>query len=214
MGPSLEFCGGTHLDNTAKAGLFRIVSEGSVASGVRRIEAITGPAVLEESERFQKTLLRTSELLKTTPAELVRKAESTVGEIKELRQQLDAMKDKLLSGELQQLIASAQEVKGLRVLTAVRTGMSVPDLRKFGDLLRDKDPGVVAMLASENEGKISVLAVCGPEAVKAGVKAGVLVKTVCTACGGSGGGKPDSAMGGVKELEALKTELAKLPELI
>ena len=214
MGPSLEFCGGTHLDNTAKAGLFRITSEGSVASGVRRIEAITGPAVLDEIDRFQKTLLKTAEALKTTPAELLRKAEATVLEMKELRQQMEAMKDKLLSGELQQLTASAQEVKGLHVLTAVRNGMSVPDLRKFGDLLRDKDPNVVAMLASETEGKISVLAVCGANAVKQGVKAGVLVKTILSACGGSGGGKPDSAMGGCKDMELLKKELTKLPELI
>ncbi len=214
MGPSLEFCGGTHLDNTAKAGLFRITGEGSVASGVRRIEAITGPAVLDEIDRFQKTLLKTAEALKTTPAELIRKAEATVNEMKELRQQMEAMKDRLLSGELQQLTASAQEVKGLHVLTAVRNGMSVPDLRKFGDLLRDKDPNVVALLASETEGKISVLAVCGANAVKQGVKAGVLVKTILSACGGSGGGKPDSAMGGCKDMELLKKELTKLPELV
>ena len=214
MGPSLEFCGGTHLDNTAKAGLFRITSEGSVASGVRRIEAITGPAVLDEIDRFQSTLIRTAEILKTSPGELIHKAEATVNELKELRQQMEAMKDRLLSGELQQLTASAQEVKGLHVLTAIRSGMGVPDLRKFGDLLRDKDPNVVGVLASENEGKISVLAVCGANAVKQGVKAGVLVKTILSACGGSGGGKPDSAMGGCKDLEALKNELKKLPELI
>ena len=214
MGPSLEFCGGTHLDNTAKVGLFRITYEGSVASGVRRIEAITGPAVLDEIDRFQSTLIQAAETLKTNPGELVRKAEATVNEVKELRQQLDAMKDKLLSGELQQLSASAQEVKGLHVLTAIRSGMGVPDLRKFGDLLRDKDPNVVGVLASENEGKISVLAVCGANAVKQGVKAGALVKTILSACGGSGGGKPDSAMGGCKDMEALKNQLKKLPELI
>ena len=214
MGPSLEFCGGTHLDNTAKVGLFRITSEGSVASGVRRIEAITGPAVLDEIDRFQATLAQAAEVLKTNPGELVRKAEAAMNEIKELRQQMDAMKDKLLAGELQQLTATAREVKGLRVLTAVRSGMGVPDLRKWGDLLRDKDPRVVGVLASENEGKISVLAVCGPEAVKQGVKAGVLVKQLCAACGGSGGGKPDSAMGGVKDMAALKRELEKLPEMI
>ena len=214
MGPSLEFCGGTHLDNTAKVGLFRITSEGSVASGVRRIEAITGPAVLDEIDRFQNTVMQAAETLKTTPGELLRKAESTVNELKELRQQLDAMKDRLLSGELQQLTASAQEIKGLHVLTAIRSGMEVADLRKFGDLLRDKDPNVVGILASENGEKISVLAVCGTNAVKQGVKAGVLVKTILSACGGSGGGKPDSAMGGCKDMEALKEALKKLPELI
>ena len=214
MGPSLEFCGGTHLDNTAKVGLFRITSEGSVASGVRRIEAITGPAVLDEIDRFQATLAQTAEVLKTSPGELLRKAEATMLEIRELRQQMDAMKDKLLAGEIQQLTATAREVKGLHLLTATRSGMGVPDLRKWGDLLRDKDPKVVGVLASEHEGKVSVLAVCGAEAVKQGVKAGVLVKQLCAACGGSGGGKPDSAMGGVKDLDALKAELEKLAEMI
>ena len=214
MGPSLEFCGGTHLDNTAKVGLFRITSEGSVASGVRRIEAITGPAVLDEIDRFQNTLIQTAEVLKTSPGELIRKAESAMNEIKELRQQMDAMKDKLLLGEVAQLMTQAREVKGLRVVSALKNGVSVPDLRKWGDLLRDKYPNVVAVLASDNEGKLSVLAVCGPDAVKQGVKAGALVKTICAACGGSGGGKPDSAMGGAKDPEALKRELEKLPEMV
>ncbi|MBR6378126.1 MAG: alanine--tRNA ligase, partial [Oscillospiraceae bacterium] len=214
MGPSMEFCGGTHLDNTAKAGLFRIVSEGSVASGVRRIEAITGPAVLEELDRLHSTLAQTAEVLKTSPGELTRKAEATVNEVKELRQQLEAMKGRMLGGELQQLLASAREVKGLHVLSTVREGMDAADLRKFGDLLRDKDPNVVGVIASEQEGKISVLAVCGANAVKQGVKAGVLIKTILAACGGSGGGKPDSAMGGCKDPEALKKELEKLPTYI
>ena len=214
MGPSMEFCGGTHLNNTAEVGLFRISSEGSVASGVRRIEAITGPAVLDELDRVQNTLLQAAELLKTSPGELIHKVESTVGELKELRQQIDVMKDKLISGELQQITASAQVVNGLHVLSSVREGMAVPDLRRFGDMLRDKDPDVVAILASEFEGKISVLAVCGANAVKQGVKAGALVKNILAACGGSGGGKPDSAMGGCKDLNALKEELKKLPAYI
>ncbi len=206
---SLEFCGGTHLSNTAKVGPFRIISEGSVASGVRRIEAITGLAVLEEIDRIEQNVRETAEVLKTTPAELIRKAQSTMLEVKELQRKMDAMKDKVLAGDVQSLTASAQNVKGLHVLTAIRNGMSVPDLRKFGDLLRDRDPDVVAVLASENEGKISVLAICGTNAVKQGVKAGLLVKSICARCGGSGGGKPDSAMGGVKDMnlltEALKT---------
>ena len=214
MGPSLEFCGGTHLDNTAKVGLFRITSEGSVASGVRRIEAITGPAVLDEIDRFQNTIQHAAEALKTSPGELIRKAESVVNENRELRQQMEAMKDKLLSGEVRQFMFSAKDVSGLKVLTAIRNGVSVPDLRKLGDMLRDKDPALVAVLASENEGKISILAVCGKTAVERGVKAGLLVKQVCAICGGSGGGKPDSAMGGGKDALKLDDALATVDDFV
>ena len=214
MGPSLEFCGGTHLDNTAKVGLFRIVSEGSVASGVRRIEAITGPAVLDEVDRFQRIILQTAETLKTTPAELIRKAEATVNELKDLRQQMESMKDKMLSGEVNQFMFSAKDVAGLKVLTVIRNGVSVPDLRKLGDMLRDKEPALVAVLASENEGKISILAVCGKDAVARGIKAGLLVKQVCGICGGSGGGKPDSAMGGGKDAVKLDDALASVDDFV
>ena len=214
MGPSLEFCGGTHLDNTAKVGLFRITSEGSVASGVRRIEAITGPAVLDEIDRFQNMVLQVAETLKTTPAELIRKAENTVNEMRELRQQMDAMKDRLLSGEINQFMVSAKDVAGLKVFTSIRNGVSVPDLRKLGDMLRDKDPSLVAVLASQNEGKISILAVCGKTAVERGIKAGALVKQVCAICGGSGGGKPDSAMGGAKDALKLDDALATVDEYV
>ena len=105
-------------------------------------------------------------------------------------------------------------VDGLRIAVEIKKRTSIADLRKLGDLLRVRDSKLVAILVSEMDDKISVLAVCGAEAVKQGVKAGVLVKQLCTACGGSGGGKPDSAMGGCKDLEALKAELKKLPELI
>ena len=214
MGPSLEFCGGTHLDNTAKVGLFRITSEGSVASGVRRIEAITGPAVLDEIDRFQKTILQAAETLKTSPGELIRKAEATMSELKDLRQQMESMKDRMLSGEVSQFLFSAKDVAGLKVLTAIRNGVSVPDLRKLGDMLRDKEPGLVAVLASENEGKISILAVCGKDAVARGLKAGLLVKQVCAICGGSGGGKPDSAMGGGKDALKLDDALATVDDYV
>ena len=214
MGPSLEFCGGTHLDNTAKVGLFRITSEGSVASGVRRIEAITGPAVLDEIDRFQKTILQAAETLKTSPGELIRKAEATMSELKDLRQQMESMKDRMLSGEVSQFMFSAKDVAGLKVLTAIRNGVSVPDLRKLGDMLRDKEPRLVAVLASENEGKISILAVCGKDAVARGLKAGLLVKQVCAICGGSGGGKPDSAMGGGKDALKLDDALATVDDYV
>ena len=212
---SLEFCGGTHVDNTAKVGMFRIVSEGSVASGVRRIEAITGKAVLGQLHSFENTIRRASEILKiSNPKELLHKAEAAVIEIKQLRDQIESMKDRAIAGEIGQFMVGAKNVGGLHVVTAVRNGMSVPDLRKFGDMLRDKDPKIVAVLAGVNEEKISILAVCGKDAVAGGIKAGQLVKQVCAICGGSGGGKPDSAMGGGKDALKLDDALACVDDFV
>ncbi len=211
---SLEFCGGTHLDNTAKVGPFRISSEASVASGVRRIEAYTGKRVLEQTEQVNQMLLRTAEELKTTPKELLQRAHNLMGEMKELRQNIDRMKDRLFRGEIDRVLFSAKSISGLKVLTAVQGDASAGDLRKMGDQIRDREPDAVAVLASIQGEKITILAVCGKNAVAKGVKAGQLVKEVCAACGGSGGGKPDSAMGGGKDRLKLDNALALVDEFV
>ena len=205
---SLEFCGGTHLDNTAKVGPFRIYSEASVASGVRRIEAYTGKLVLQQTEQMNRMLLNAAEELKTTPKELLTRAHGVMCEMKELKQSLDRMKDKLFCGEVERVLFSAKDVKGLKVLTCVRGDIAPADLRKMGDQIRDRAPDAVAVLASTQGEKITILAVCGKEAVARGIKAGALVKEVCAVCGGSGGGKPDSAMGGGKDAMKLDDALA------
>ena len=211
---SLEFCGGTHLDNTAKVGPFRILSEVSVASGVRRIEAYTGKRVLAQMESFSRTILTAAETLKTTPKDLISRAQGVMTEIKELKQDVDRMKDKLLGGDIDRVLFSAKTVNGLRVLTALRNDLAPNDLRKMGDQFRDRADDVVAVLASTQGEKITILAVCGKEAVARGVKAGLLVKEVCAACGGSGGGKPDSAMGGGKEINKLDDALAIVDDYV
>ena len=205
---SMEFCGGTHLDNTAKVGPFRVMSEASVASGVRRIEAYTGKLVMEQMERVNSVILNAAEELKTTPKDLLSRAHNVMLEIKELKQNLDAMKDKLTSGEVDRVLFSCRAVKGLRILTLIRDDLEVADLRKLGDQLRDKAPDLVAVIAAKQSEKISILAVCGKDAVAHGIKAGALVKEVCAVCGGSGGGKPDSAMGGGKDATKLDDALA------
>ena len=205
---SLEFCGGTHLDNTAKVGPFRISSEASVASGVSRIEAYTGKLVLQQTEQMNRMLLSAAEELKTTPRELLTRSHSVMTEIKELKQNIDRMKDKLFCGEVERVLFSAKNVNGLKVLTAVRNDVAPADLRKMGDQIRDRAADAVAVLASTQGEKITILAVCGKEAVAHGIKAGALVKEVCAVCGGSGGGKPDSAMGGGKDALKLDDALA------
>ena len=211
---SMEFCGGTHLDNTAKVGLFRIKSEGSVASGVRRIEAITGRQTLEELRNGQEKLMRAAQLLKTTSNELESRIGGMLSEMKEIRSQLEKFKEQASLGEARSFLTSAKEVKGLKLVTAQRDGMDANALRKLGDFLRDKEPKIVGVLASVNEGKVTLLAVCGKEAVASGVKAGDIIKAIAPICGGKGGGKPDSAMGGGTEVSKVDDALAAVDDLI
>ena len=211
---SMEFCGGTHLDNTAKAGPFRIKSESSVASGVRRIEATCGRMSLESMEKTSGVLVRAAQFFKTAPSGLLERMEQQASEMKQLRQALDKFKAEASLGEAKQFLAAAKTVKGLHVLTATREGLDANALRKMGDFLRDKDPTVVGVLASISEEKVTFLAVCGKEAVAKGVKAGDLVKLVSGICGGKGGGKPDSAMGGGSDLLKVDDALAAVDDFV
>ena len=211
---SMEFCGGTHLDNTAKAGPFRIKSESSVASGVRRMEATTGRLSLESMEKSHGVLSKAAQFFKAAPSELLERLEQQAGEMKQLRQALEKFKSEASLGEAKQFLAAAKTVKGLHVLTATREGLDANALRKMGDFLRDKDPSVVGVLASISGEKITFLAVCGKEAVEKGVKAGDLVKLVSGICGGKGGGKPDSAMGGGSDLLKVDDALAAVDDFV
>ena len=213
-GYSVEFCGGTHLDNSAKAGVFHIDSEFSVASGVRRIEAVTGKRALEEMNRFQDMLFQAAAALKVKPVDLKERAGQMVSETRELRQTIEKLKAKEFVSETDQFLMSAKAVKGLKVVSMSRSGMSADDMRKMGDFLRDKEPKVAALLAGVNEEKITFLAVCGKEAVAKGVKAGDIIKTIAPICGGKGGGKPDSAMGGGSDLLKLDDALAALDDFV
>ena len=213
-GYSVEFCGGTHLDNSAKAGVFHIDSEFSVASGVRRIEAVTGKRALEEMNRFQDMLFQAAAAMKVKPVDIKEKAGQMMTEARELRQTIEKLKAREFVSEADQFLMSAKQVKGLKVFSMSRNGVSADDMRKMGDFLRDKDQSVVALMASVNEGKITFLAVCGKEAVDKGVKAGDIIKTIAPICGGKGGGKPDSAMGGGSDLLKLDDALAALDDFV
>ena len=213
-GYSIELCGGTHLDNTAKVGPFRIESEGSVASGVRRIEAITGKACLEQMEQNRQNLYAACAALKTKPQDLQSKLSEQFEEIKNLKKTIEAIKAKEAAGEVDSFLFGARKVGDLRVITAAVSNADANKLRQMGDMLRDKDAAVVAVLSAVNEGKITFLSVCGKEAVAKGVRAGDIVKLVCTACGGSGGGKPDSAMGGGKDASKVDDALALVDDFV
>ena len=211
---SVEFCGGTHVDNTAKAGPFRIKSESSVASGVRRIEATSGKLSLKAMESSQGVLSRAAQFLKTAPSGLLERMEQQANEMRQLRQALEKFKAEASLGEARQFLASAKTVKDLHVLATTRNGVDTAELRTMGDFLRDKDPKAVAVIASINGEKITFLAVCGKEAVARGIKAGDLVRHVSAICGGKGGGKPDSAMGGGSDPLKVDDALASVDDFV
>ena len=211
---SMELCGGTHLDNTAKVGMFRIKSESSVASGVRRIEATTGRVSIDETRHGRNTLLKAAQFFKTAPNTILERMEQQANEMKELRQALEKFKAEASLGEARQVMASAKTVGGLHIITGTRQNLDANALRAMGDFMRDKDPSVVAVLASINGEKVSFLAVCGKEAVAKGIKAGDLVKSVSAVCGGKGGGKPDSAMGGGTDLLKVDDALATVDDFV
>ncbi len=203
---SMELCGGIHLTNTAKVGSFHIINESSIASGVRRIEAVTGKEYLRIAREEGMKLVKAAEMLKTKPAELLSKTESVISEMKEMRQNVDRMKDKLLCGDVERFLFAAKQIGDMHVITATRTDLDANDLRKVGDFLRDKDANVVAVLATATEAKVTFVASCGKNAVASGIKAGDLIRSVSAVAGGKGGGKPDSAMGGGTDV--LKTDNA------
>ncbi|MBQ2893439.1 MAG: alanine--tRNA ligase [Oscillospiraceae bacterium] len=213
-GYSIELCGGTHLNNSAKVGPFFILSEGSVASGVRRIEAVTGKLCLDEMQKNREKLYSAAAMLKAKPAELGEKIQGQIDEIKNLKRSIEIFKAKENAGEIDRFLFGARNVGGLKVITAVIADADAGKLRQMGDLIRDKESNAVAVLSSVAGEKITFLAVCGKDAVAKGIKAGDLVKLVCTACGGSGGGKPDSAMGGGKDATHVDNALAMVDDFV
>ena len=207
-GVSIELCGGTHLDNTAKAGMFSITAEFSVASGVRRIEATTGIATLDALNTAHGYLSVLSALLKAgAPDELSGKVEQNLRALRDMRAKLDADTAKAAGGEAVLLLDGAPEISGLRVIASVIDNADADKLRQMADSLRDRDPAVVAVLAAVNGDKITIAAACGKTAVDRGVKAGDLAREASKLCGGSGGGKPDFAMGGGKDPAKLRGAL-------
>ena len=211
---SMEFCGGTHVANTAMVGAFHIKSEGSVASGVRRIEATTGRESLRTMTDMEHEVQDVAAMLKVKPAELAGRVEAALSEIRDLRHAVERYKDREMLGEADRYLLSAKNVGGMKVLTATLNDTGADALRKIGDFLRDKEENVVAVLSSINGEKITFLAVCGKAAVKAGIKAGEIIKNVTKICGGSGGGKPDSAMGGGKDVLKLDDALATVDDFV
>ncbi len=211
---SIEFCGGTHLDNTAKAGMFKIISEASVAAGVRRIEALTGRKFLEMVEERQKTLNDAAAALKTTPNDLVQRADQVVEEVRSLTRNVDSLNGKIAEMKLSELLAAAQDVNGVSVIAA-KLDDTPEVMRSIGDILKERNANGVAVLATvTGESKIQLLCVAGKDAIKAGAHAGKIIKEVAKLCGGGGGGRPDSASAGGKKPEKLDEALQAVASVV
>lgn len=205
---SIELCGGTHLATTSQAGVFKILSESGIAAGVRRIEAITGEKAYEYMKEEEKLVKEISEKLKVFPKESPKKIDALLVQLKETEKELAALKSKLASGALDDVIANAKEVKGVKCIVHSFEGMHVDDLRGMGDKLRDKFASSVVILTTTEGDKISIVGMASKPAVVQGAHAGNIIKEVTKLAGGSGGGRPDMAQGGIKDAGKLKEALA------
>ncbi len=198
---SKELCGGTHVDNTGSIMLFKIVSESGIAAGVRRIEALTGSAVLEYYKKQEEVLHAAAKALKANPAELPEKIAHLQGEVKALQSENESLKSKLAKGALGDVMNQVTEVKGVKLLAAKVEGVDMNGLRDLGDQLKEKLGEGVVVLAAVNEGKVNLLAMATDAAQKAGAHAGNLIKAVAAIVGGGGGGRPNMAQAGGKKPE-------------
>lgn len=214
-GTSIEFCGGTHIDNTSKIGLFKIVSENSVAAGVRRIEAVTGSGVLTLIDDYKDIISKSAQAVKAPNAsELVTRCGVIAGEVKSLEKEVADLKGKIAASQLDTLFNSAVTVGSVQVLTAVLEDTAPDVLRAMGDKIKDKSANAVAVIAAVNGGSGSIICACGKDAVSAGAHAGKIVQKVSALTGGKGGGRPDSAMSGMGDTAKAKEAIAAVSGIV
>ena len=212
---SIELCGGTHLTNTAQAGMFKIISESSVAAGVRRIEALTGKGVLNFLQEKQSLILNAAQALKTTPHDLLDKVEQVLGELRDSNKMVEHLNTKVANMQMIDLFNLSRDVKGVNVIAAKLEDVTPDMLRIMGDQIKSKAPKMVAVLSTVlDNGKINFLCVCGAEAVKAGAHAGKIIKEVAKMCGGGGGGRPDNATAGGKDASKLEEALEAVNNIV
>ena len=206
---STELCGGTHITNTAKAGLFKVISESSVAAGVRRIEATTGLGVLELLSGKDDLITETAKEMKlANTADLAKRASQLQSELKGAKSEIEALESKIASYEFGETEKSAIDVNGISVIASRLDGVSVDSARNLCDGVREKNPASITLLALVANDRLNFVCVCGADAVKRGANAGKIVKEIATICGGGGGGRPDSATAGAKDLSKIADALA------
>jgi alanyl-tRNA synthetase len=207
IGSSKELCGGVHVTRTGDIGLFKIVSEGGVAAGIRRVEAVTGEGALALVQAMNRRLNEAAAALKSTPEEITSRIGQVQDQVKALEKELNALKSKLASGQGDELATKAIDIKGIKVLAATLEGADVTALRETMDKLKDKLKTAAIVLASVNGDKVSLIAGVTADSIGK-VKAGELVNFVAQQVGGKGGGRPDMAQAGGTNPQALPEALA------
>ena len=206
---SKEFCGGTHVKNTADIAAFKILSESGVAAGVRRIEALTGDNVLSYYANIENELNEAAKIVKSTPANLVERLEHLMAELKALSSENESLKSKAAKDALGDVMDQVTEVNGVKLLATSVDGVDMNGLRELGDQLKEKLGDGVVILASSNEGKVNLIAMATDEAQKAGAHAGNLIKAIASKVGGGGGGRPNMAQAGGKNPAGIPDALAE-----
>lgn len=212
---SIELCGGTHVENTGRISCFKIISENGVAAGVRRIEAITSTAVLDYYSKLEQSLNQASSLVKTSPDRLSDRIQQLLNEIKELKNENDALKSKAAGEALGNVENAAEDVDGIKLFISSMEDMDMNSLRDSADKVKDKlGEASVVVLAGVKEGKVSLVVMCGEDAVKRGIMAGNIIKDVSKLIGGGGGGRPNMAQAGGKDDSGINAALAKAKEIV
>ncbi|MBQ8289014.1 MAG: alanine--tRNA ligase [Clostridia bacterium] len=212
---STELCGGTHMDNTGKLGLFKIISESSVAAGVRRIEGTTGTGVLALLAEKDALLAETARELKApSAADLPKKVAALQGELKSAKAEIESLEAKMASAKLSAIADNCTEVGAFHLYTAKTEGVSVDAARNVCDNLKASDASAVVLMAVIGDGRLNFVAGCGKDALKAGAHAGNLVKQVAAICSGGGGGRPDNATAGGKDVTKVDEALASAPAIL
>ena len=211
---SKEFCGGTHVKNTGVIASFKILSESGVAAGVRRIEALTGGGVTAYYQELEKKLNEAAKILKTTPADLLGRCEHLIAEMKALQSENESLKSKAAKDALGDVMDKVEEVGGVKLLATKLSGVDMNGLRELGDQLKEKLGDGVVVLLSENEGKVSMVAMATDGAIAKGAHAGNLIKGIAGLVGGGGGGRPNMAQAGGKNPAGIDSALAECAKVL
>ena len=211
---SMELCGGTHVKNTSEVGLFKITMETGIAAGVRRIEAVTGHGAYNYVLQNVKLIDETAQILKTNPDNIIAKTQDLQSENRELKREIESLKSELLAGAANDLDSKVVDFNGNKLLKATFENVSADELRAIADEFKSKYDNIIVVLGAKNDGKLNLLVATTKALVKEGVNSGNIVKKIAQALGGNGGGKPDMAMAGAKDVDKLEEVFENIEQYI